>query len=196
MDETPPTEILDGTYRSLCTHGYANLTLEKIAAETETSKSLIYYHYETKQELFSAFLNYLYDRYTARLSSVDGQTPSHELDTLLEAVLTPEDSEPCLQRALLELTIQAHHEDCMQSKLADFETALVDRLHEIIESGVTSGVFDPEMEPDVSAEFLATMIQGTHTRQAASDCSVDKLHRTLGSYIESHLVAPEAVEPR
>jgi AcrR family transcriptional regulator len=34
MDETLPTEILDATYRSLCIHGYANLTLEKIAAET------------------------------------------------------------------------------------------------------------------------------------------------------------------
>jgi len=43
MDETPSTEILDATYRSLCTHGYANLTLVKIAAETETSKSLIYF---------------------------------------------------------------------------------------------------------------------------------------------------------
>lgn len=194
MDETPPTEILDATYRSLCTHGYANLTLEKIAAETETSKSLIYYHYETKQELFSAFLDYLFEQYTTRLSNVDGQTPPHELDILLKTVLTPDDSETSLQRALVELTIQSQHDDHIQSKLTDFETALVDRLQEIIEDGVELGMFDPEMEPDVTAEFLATAIMGAYTRQTASDCSADQLHDTLTDYIESHLVVAEGVE--
>lgn len=194
MDETPPTEILDATHQSLCTYGYANLTLEKIAAETETSKSLIYYHYETKQELFSAFLDYLFDQYTSLLSSVDAQTPPQELEALFEAVLTPRDGTPTLQQALIELTIQAQHDDSLQSQLVDFEAALVDRLQEIIEAGVESSVFDPEMEPDVTAEFLATAIMGAHTRQTASDCSVDQLHGTLTDYIESHLVVAEAVE--
>ena len=74
-------------------------------------------------------------------------------------VLTPDDEdETDPQQALLELTVQAPHDDCIRSELIDFETALVDRLHEIIERGVESGVFDPRLVPDIAAEFLATAI--------------------------------------
>lgn len=33
MADEPATEILDATYRALCEHGYANLTLQDIAAD-------------------------------------------------------------------------------------------------------------------------------------------------------------------
>lgn len=196
MDGTPRTEILEATHRSLCTHGYADLTLDKIATETDTSKSLICYHYETKQALFSAFLDYLYEQYTTLLSSVEGRTPPQELEALLEVVLTPRDGRPTLQQALVELTIQAHHDDSLQSRLVDFETALVERLQKIIDAGIESGGFDPELESKVAAELLATTIMGAHMRQTVSDRSVDHLKRTLMSYIEEHFLAAEAVEAR
>ena len=36
------TAIMDATYRALCEHGYSNLTIDKIDAEFEKSKSLLY----------------------------------------------------------------------------------------------------------------------------------------------------------
>lgn len=50
MSETsdgPPPEtherLMQATYAALCEHGYADLTLRKIAAEFEKSRGLLYY---------------------------------------------------------------------------------------------------------------------------------------------------------
>ena len=40
---------MEATYRALCEHSYANLTTEKIAAETDLSKAALHYHYGIKE---------------------------------------------------------------------------------------------------------------------------------------------------
>ena len=48
-------EIMSATYEALCEHGYAALTVERIASELGKSTAAIHYHYETKDELLVAF---------------------------------------------------------------------------------------------------------------------------------------------
>ncbi|MEF8774483.1 MAG: helix-turn-helix domain-containing protein, partial [Halobacteriales archaeon] len=62
----PPEELFDAdaedtdealmaaTYRALCEHGYADLTIQQIGAEFEKSTSLLYHHYDGKDELLVA----------------------------------------------------------------------------------------------------------------------------------------------
>jgi len=57
---------MEATYRALCAHGYADLTTQDIADESETSKASLHYHYDTKEELLLSFLDYLYDRFVER----------------------------------------------------------------------------------------------------------------------------------
>ncbi len=64
------------TYRALCAHGYADLTMQRIADEAGKSKSLLHYHYGTKQELLVAFLDYLFDRFEARVAATEGDAPT------------------------------------------------------------------------------------------------------------------------
>lgn len=75
MADDPATEILDATYRALCAHGYANLTLQDIAVEADTSKASIHYHYDSKNQLFAAFLDELFERFIDRVDSPEGDTP-------------------------------------------------------------------------------------------------------------------------
>ncbi|MEF8974259.1 MAG: helix-turn-helix domain-containing protein, partial [Haloarcula sp.] len=40
-------DIMDATYRALCTHGYADLTMQDIADESDKSKAALHYHYDS-----------------------------------------------------------------------------------------------------------------------------------------------------
>ncbi|HET7323460.1 MAG TPA: helix-turn-helix domain-containing protein, partial [Halococcus sp.] len=60
-------ELMHATYRALCKHGYANLTMQDIADESTKSKAALHYHYDTKQDLLLAFLSFLYERFEERL---------------------------------------------------------------------------------------------------------------------------------
>lgn len=82
MADEPASEILDATYRALCEYGYANITLQDIAAEADTSKASIHYHYDSKNQLFVAFLDELYNQFTNRVGSPTGDTPREQLEAL------------------------------------------------------------------------------------------------------------------
>lgn len=88
MADDLASEILDATYRALSEHGYANLTLQDIAAEADTSKPSIYYHYDSKDQLYVAVLDEMYEQFTDRVDSHGGDTVCEQLESLLEVLLT------------------------------------------------------------------------------------------------------------
>jgi len=104
MADDPATEILDATYRALCEHGYANLTLQDITAKADTSKSSIHYHYDSKDQLFVAFLDDLYERFTERVDSPESDTPYEQFDEFLQVLLTT-GAEPSRDAEYLATTI-------------------------------------------------------------------------------------------
>lgn len=190
MDDDTATEILRATYRALCQHGYANLTIGDIATEADRSKATVHYYFDSKENLFLEFLDYLYERYTAQLPSVDGGGPRNQLFALLDMVLNAEEvgSGQELQIALLEAKAQAPYNDAIQTRLATFDETLYERIRNIIEAGIEMGEFDTKTEPAVVAEFLVTTITGAHTRSVAVCRSSEKLYETITQYVERHLI--------
>jgi len=196
MADDPATEILEATYRALCEQGYADLTLRDIAAETDRSKASLYYHYDSKDQLFVAFLDELYERFTGRVGSPDGETPREQLESLLQALLTT-DADPSLREfrtAMLELTAQAPYNPTLQERLTEFDAFLFDQLREILAAGVNTGDFDDSVEPVRDAEFLTTTIVGAHTRHVAINQSSDRLYATMTRHIERRLLGDHRPE--
>lgn len=196
MNDEPTSEILDATYHALCKHGYAELTLQCIAAESEMSKASIHYHYDSKNDLFVAFLDFLYDRYTAQIDSTARDSPRDHLRSLLEVLLTDDEDTPGTEfrTAMLEVKAQAPYDDEIQDRLVEFGDYLFVRIREIIAAGVDAGEFDESVAPSRIAEVFTTMIVGTHTRQVPADYSTGRLHETITSYIETQLLISTAVE--
>lgn len=60
------------TYRALCAHGYADLTMQEIANEAGVSKAALHYHYDTKRALILSFLDMLSSDFEARLDDALG----------------------------------------------------------------------------------------------------------------------------
>ncbi|KAA9395941.1 TetR/AcrR family transcriptional regulator [Haloarcula sp. CBA1130] len=196
MDDDTATEILEATYRALCQHGYAALTVKDIAAEADRSKASIHYYYDSKEHLFTEFLDFLYERYTAKITDVDGSTPREELDSLLNTVLTDGRTTPGkeFRTAMLELKAQAPYNDAVRTQLAKFDAVLFDQLREIIAAGVETGQFDDAVDPAIAAEFLVTTITGAHTRHVATDRSIDRFNETIVRYTEAHLLTDTPAE--
>ncbi|QLH84643.1 TetR/AcrR family transcriptional regulator [Halosimplex pelagicum] len=191
MDDDAATEILEATYRALCDRGYADVTLEDIAAEAETSKGLIHYYYDDKETLFAEFLDFLYDRYTERIESVAGETPRERLVGLFETVLADGEGTAGeqLRTAMLAVNAQAPYDDAIRTRLERFDEYLLERVESIVADGVETGAFDDDIDPALAAEFLVTAISGAHARRAAVDRSSDRLAETMTRYAERHLVA-------
>ncbi|EMA05560.1 transcriptional regulator, TetR family [Haloarcula vallismortis] len=196
MDDETATEILEATYRALCQHGYAALTVKDIAAEADRSKASIHYYYDSKENLFTEFLEFLYERFTAKITAIDGNTPREELESLLNAVLidgrpTPDKS---FRTVFLELQAQAPYNDTFRTQLAKFDAALFDQLQNIIVAGVEAGEFDDAVEPAVAAEFLVTTITGAHARHITTERSINRFNETVTRYAETHLLTDAPAE--
>ncbi|WP_276276066.1 TetR/AcrR family transcriptional regulator [Haloarcula regularis] len=55
-------EVVQSVMRALAAHGYAGLTTKRVAAESEKSEAFFFYHYDTKEDLIVAFLEWAVDR--------------------------------------------------------------------------------------------------------------------------------------
>jgi len=60
--------ILGAAFRALCEHGYANVTIKRIGDEFDKSPSLVYHHYDGKDDLLIDLLEYLLDEFEASIA--------------------------------------------------------------------------------------------------------------------------------
>ena len=188
MSDESADELLAATHRALCRRGYADLTLRHIAAESDRSKATIHYHYHGKDELFVAFLDYLYERYTEAARAVDGTPGREQLRSLLELVLDDgAHAGPGFATALLEVRAQAPYDETVRNHLRRFDEFLVERLEAVIEDGTERGEFDDAVDPGRAAERLATLIEGARARGAVAD----ERYRVVEEYVERELLSAE-----
>ncbi|MDS0282821.1 TetR/AcrR family transcriptional regulator [Haloarcula onubensis] len=188
-DGDAATEIMCATYRALCSHGYADLTMQDIADESSKSKAALHYHYDSKHDLLCAFLDYLYDRFVERTADVAGEDAHERLLGLVEAVLTEREDREAFETAILEIRAQAPYDAGFRDRLTRFEDHLVAELTAILEAGVEAGTFREDVDPGDAASFVVTVLTGASTQRVTAGRPVECSRRMLREYVESHLLA-------
>ncbi|MCU4973980.1 TetR/AcrR family transcriptional regulator [Halobacteria archaeon AArc-m2/3/4] len=158
-------EIMEATYRALCEHGYASLTMQNIADELEKSKGLLHYHFDSKEELLIAFIDYLLSEFEQDIASIEGP-PDKKLDEFIERFVVVADAgdRQALHLALLELRAQSPFNDRFREHLARSDTIVRDTVAEIVRDGITQGVFRADAEPEVVAQLVLASMDGARTR--------------------------------
>lgn len=172
-EESEPTdareEIMAATYHILCEEGYAGLTMRAIATEAGTSKSLIHYHYDTKDDLLLAFLERFLDRLDRFLAELQAETDDHEARLLAFVdrfvVESDEAERQSFWRALLELRLQAAHDEEFREQLRANNEAIREALATIIAEGIDEGAFRA-VDPRATADLILDALEGARTRQA------------------------------
>ena len=159
--------ILGAAFRALCEHGYANVTIQRIGDEFDKSPSLVYHHYDGKDDLLIDLLGFLLDRFEASIA--DG------------AVAEPTDEPAAGAGDLPEMAPEA------------FDRSARDQLDDYLTASVDPASLDGAYAPD--ARFVTVMTE--LRSQAASDEAYrdhfDRSDRVFGEYLE-RLVREAAAE--
>jgi AcrR family transcriptional regulator len=194
MDDDVAADIMRATYRALCEHGFAELTMQDIADEWGKSKAALHYHYDSKHHLLLAFLDHLYERYVDRLDDPDGETPADRLRTLLDAVLRPPepDDHPheAFGTAMLELKAQAPYDEAVRERMQSFDAFLFETVREHVEAGIDAGQFRA-VDPADTARFIVTAVDGARTKEVAIGQELAVTRRMLRTYVDTHLSLAE-----
>ena len=158
--------IMGATYRALCKHGYAHLTMQDIADEFDKSRPLLHYHYDTKEELMLAFVDNMIGWVGGQLARSDTEEPLDRMEAYIDGfVIDPgEEDRETFALALLELRVQAVHNDEFRSRLSRHYENNVGTVADIIADGIEAEVFR-EVDPDEVGEFVYTSLVGARMYQ-------------------------------
>ncbi|RJS99484.1 TetR/AcrR family transcriptional regulator [Halococcus sp. IIIV-5B] len=189
-------ELMSATYRALCRHGYADLTLRKVAAESDRSRALIHYHYDSKNHLVVSLLEYLFETFSARLNDLAGAPPDDRLDALLDWVAygprIAGQSGQDYHTAIYELRAQAPYNEQLRTQLYSNYVSIQQMCIEIIRDGIEQELFktvDPEEFTAIVFHAISSArnVDLMHETGNALDTVLDGLDRYLFSqlYVDS-----------
>jgi AcrR family transcriptional regulator len=155
-----------GTYEALCEHGYTELTAQDIADRTDKSKSLLFYHYDSKEDLLADFLEFLFERFDERVAETRDLPPVERLATFVDWFLYgPEENDrQSFHVAMLELRTQAPYNEAFRVKLRKGDDQLREVLEEILREGLEAGEFNAH-DPEETAALLIAAFDGARIRQ-------------------------------
>jgi AcrR family transcriptional regulator len=159
-------EILRATKRALVEHGYSGLSTEKVADEFGRSQSLVHYHYETKDDLLAAFVEFYSEQFRDMLSTIENRTPENRLAAFV-ALITGNAAVPevrSLNLAMYELQADAVRKPVVQEAMSGYHETLTDFLVETIDEGISAGVFVDD-DPRRTADLLLSALDGALLQQ-------------------------------
>ncbi|MFC6725598.1 TetR/AcrR family transcriptional regulator, partial [Halobium palmae] len=156
---TDPTgtreQIMRATYLALREHGYADLTIKRIGGEFEKSVSLLYQHYDGKDELLLEFLSFMLDEFQRSLPPLSADDPATHLDAVLDHAFAPDPPTECreFEATMVELRAQAASDERYRERFTDHDRFFRDRLARVLRAGIEDGTFR-EVDPEAVAAFL------------------------------------------
>ncbi len=183
-------EILGAAFHALCRHGYTDLTIQRIGEAFEKSPTLVYHHYDGKDDLLLDLLEFLLDDFeeTVSADSFD-MSPRSRIVAYVLAMSDPgavdhEDApDTRFLRAVVELRAQAAHDEAYRDHF-DRSDRVFDRFLERSvreaaaelraatgDSGTTEGsaVQEPVDPTEVAATIGTLATGGTFRRATTND---------------------------
>lgn len=183
-------DIMKATFTALCKFGYADLTMQKIAEESDRCKSTLHYHYETKEKLMVDFIRYLLEGFKERIVP-DKEDPLEKLNLIIDRMLFGLNEEKTIERfhtALLEIRSQAPYNDNYREQITHNDEFIHKKVEEIIEEGVKQGKFC-DVDTKCFATLIMSSIDGARARKISTHRNeTEKVRKSLNKIIEDLLL--------
>ncbi|QCC50534.1 TetR/AcrR family transcriptional regulator [Halapricum salinum] len=185
------TAIMKATFDALVAYGYAGLTIDRIGEFFPKSKSLLYHHYEGKDDLLLDFLERLIESREAEFSPREDVDARTRLERLLEGIAASEmsDADRGFSRALVELRAQAAHDEDYREHFTRSDQFFREWIADIVRDGIEDGVFR-EVDPEQVAATIHVLAGGILTERVTSDDpQVEAVRAELDAYVQARLLA-------
>ncbi|WP_226010721.1 TetR/AcrR family transcriptional regulator [Halomicrobium salinisoli] len=187
--------IMHATYAALTKHGYAGLSIQRIADEADLSKSTFYHHFDDKDDLLRAFVDFVLEAFGQALSARTSDDPVEALWTYVDLLLASDeidvldiDLSDDLLESYVELRAQAVHDDELKERFARRDEAIREQLADVVREGIDRGAFR-EVDAEAAATFILTVNGGhlIHRTTSAQD-DTDVVRSQLEAYVRGHLL--------
>jgi AcrR family transcriptional regulator len=188
-------------------HGYAGLSISRIADAADLSKSSCYHFFDDKDDLLVSFMDYVLASFGESIGQRFADDPLTDLRLHLlvgilgpgehgvdapddDAVIPAPDMQvPPSREPIVELRTQALHDDAYRERFLQVDAVLRENLGEMIDRGVAAGDFH-DVDVDRVADFLVTLVMGgIFRRTTTSDDAIADTLAELDDYLERRLVA-------
>ncbi len=154
-------QILSAARRCFIERGYHPTRMDDIAKEAGLSKGGVYFHFKSKQEVFSSLVDEEYGRSMEFLKSVrSGDAPMVEkMQVLATHYLEYFSSAPDAPRFFVVMGEMALRDEALAAKLLEMQSAFIDEGAELIGQGIDEGVVRP-VDKQVVAAILKALLDG------------------------------------
>jgi AcrR family transcriptional regulator len=181
-------EIMEATFEALIEHGYADVSISKIAAHFSKSQSLLYYHYENKDEIMVSFLQFALDEFFREFDPSDGGRPAEDMNELIEYMFPSAEADTertAFLRIFVELRSQAISNGTFMEIISDIDAQLVVAIEEILARGVEAGTYACE-DTHRTAQFVYAVVSGSMLLETTSEgVESDAVRTMLRAYLDS-----------
>lgn len=189
-DQTENRDLMLATARTLAEYGIERITTQRVADEWGKSQSLVHYYYPTKDDLITAFINYIRDRTRQNYQTRQEAAPEKRVEWILKRhFVGPHDPEdPGFSRAILEIQRHAANSEQSHQALEQLDNEAQEFLHNALRDGIEEGVFR-EVDVETTVTFLLSAVNGGIQRVSLfDDGTIEReLEDGLDQYIESIL---------
>lgn len=147
--EAVKRDILKAAMKIFALHGLSGARIDEIAAETKTSKRMIYYYFGDKERLYAQTLEMAYATVRDGEKKLDlaGLPPSEALAKLVGFTFDHHRKHPDFIRMVMIENI--HHADYLVKSniIRDLNSGAIESLTEIIKRGEETGEFRAGLDP-------------------------------------------------
>jgi AcrR family transcriptional regulator len=178
--EKTRADILDVAFKEFALNGYSGARVDEIAAQTRTSKRMIYYYFESKDGLYKAVLTEYYKRLRGaeRTLHLEDLAPLDALRDLVGFTFDYHTAHPDGVRLIMVENInQGRYVDQLPTAEA-LNSVIVESVRDICERGAKAGV----MRSDIDAVDLYQSIAALNFFNVSNRYTFSKIfNRDLGS---------------
>jgi AcrR family transcriptional regulator len=186
--ETRRQQLIEATIDSLAKRGYSETTMADVADGAGLSRGIVNFHFESKEKLLVATLQYMADEYSAHWRTTlqkAGDDPASQLAALVAADF---DRSICNRRKLAawcafwgEAKSRPTYQALCGARDQAYQNVFIDLCRKLKEDG------DYDFEPVGTALGLSAMLEGLWLRlmMGTEDVTRESAHRAACEYLAS-----------
>jgi len=154
VENSSRDRILEAALNEFAEKGLDGARVDSIAESAKISKQLIYYHFESKENLYVAALEAVFDhiRTAERNLDLSGLDPSAGISRFVEFTFDYVNEHREFVQMLMNENLQKAHYLKTSNKISSMRGPLFDLLGRLIDQGVESG--DIKVRPDPVALYV------------------------------------------
>lgn len=160
-------QILAAARSCFIDRGYHPTRMEDIASTAGLSKGGIYFHFQSKQEVFDALVQEEFDRSMEALKGVsDSRAPvAEKMQILGRHYLEYFSTAPDAPRFFIVMGEMGLRDEALAKRLLEMQSSYIDEIAKLIDQGIAEGVLRP-VDSKVAAALLKALLDGVEGLQA------------------------------